>query len=253
MTAVGVDQGFDVGRVIERAFGSIKHNFGPFLILAAVFGGLPQLLLGFVRADLLERGDWANGAALGFVGGFISIAGALIIQGGVVKGAVSDQSGRKSTFGDLFETGFRHVLPLLGVGILYGLMVMIGFICLVVPGFIVMTVFCVAAPCLVIERAGVFASLQRSRDLTRGNRWGVFGVLFVFWVLGMLLALVVGFATGFGGLAAGGQVGYLPAITGGILGTIQGLLNAAGIASIYVELRAIKEGAGPQSLLSVFD
>lgn len=252
MTAVGVGQSFEAGRVIERAFGSIGHNFGPFLMLAAVFGGLPQLLLGIVQINLLSGGaDPGTGAVLGFVGAFFSIAGAMIIQGGVVKGTVSDQSGQKSSFGDLFQTGFRFALPLLGLGVIYGLMVMIGFLCLIVPGVIVSVVFCVAAPSLVIERAGIFASLQRSRDLTRGHRWGVFGVLFVFGILGMLLGLVLGFATGVAGLAT--DMLYASAVMNGVVGTVQGLLTAAGVASIYSELRSIKEGAAPQSLLSVFD
>jgi hypothetical protein len=252
MTAISAQPSFEVGRVIERAFGSIRRNFAPFLALAAIFGGLPQLLIGLARTDMLGgNADPGGGAVLTLVGAFFSVVGGLIIQGGVVKGAVSDQSGRQASFGDLFQTGLRFALPLLGVGIIYGLMMMVGFFLLIVPGLIVLTAFCVAAPSLVVERLGIFASLQRSRELTRGHRWPVFGVLFVFSVLGALLSVVLSFAAL--GFAGGASALYVQAGVSGVVGAVQGLLGAAGAAAIYSELRAIKEGAAPESLLSVFD
>jgi hypothetical protein len=251
MTDVAIGQGFDIGRVIERAFSSIRRNFGPFLALAVVFGGLPQALIATGR--LAGPADAATGAVLSIVGAFVTVVGSLIVQGGVVKGTVSSLSGQKTSFGDLFQTGFRYALPLFGLGLVYGLMLAIGFILLIVPFFIVLVVFCVAAPALVVERRGIFESFQRSRDLTRGHRWPVFGVLVVFWVMLYVLVLVMGVLIGVSSLAVGGGAGLVGPIVGGLVGTLEGLLTAAAIASIYYELRTIKDGAAPHALLSVFD
>jgi hypothetical protein len=258
VTAISAHPNFDIGRVIERAFGSISHNFLPFLIIAALFGGLPQILLAIGQTQITDSANTASGWPLLVVGGFFAMAGGLIMQGAIVKGTVSDLSGQKSSFGDLFQTGCRFALPLLGLGIIYGLMLMLGLICLIIPAFIVLTVFSVAAPSLVIERTGVFGSLQRSRDLTRGHRWGVFGVLVVFWVLSLVVGMIIGVVGVVAGFSAGaslvsGEFVFLRAIINGVSGTLQGLITAASIASIYYELRSIKEGVAPQSLLSVFD
>ena len=56
---------------------------------------------------------------------------------------------------------------------------MIGFLLIIVPGLILITIWSVAAPVVVLERPGVFAALGRSRELVRGNGWQVFGVIFV--------------------------------------------------------------------------
>ena len=78
-------------------------------------------------------------------------------------------------------------MPLLGLGIVAGIAIGIGFLLLIVPGLILMTIWSVAAPVLVLERAGVFASLGRSRELVRGNGWQVFGVIVAIFAIEIVL------------------------------------------------------------------
>ena len=66
---------------------------------------------------------------------------------------------------------------------------MIGFILIIVPGLILITIWSVAAPVVVLENPGVFAALRRSRELVRGNGWQVFGVILVLYiVVGVVVA-----------------------------------------------------------------
>ena len=43
----------------------------------------------------------------------------------------------------------------------------IGFLLLIIPGLILLTVWAVVVPSLVIDKAGIFGSFSRSADLTR--------------------------------------------------------------------------------------
>jgi hypothetical protein len=121
-------------------------------------------------------------------------------QGMVVELVRDVQDGRRdSSVGQLFRGVAPVVLPLIGLSILLGIGVTIGFILIVVPGLFLMTIWAVAAPSLVIERSGVFAAFGRSRELVRGHGWQVFGVILVVIALSILVGIVVAIiASGFG-------------------------------------------------------
>jgi hypothetical protein len=77
----------------------------------------------------------------------VSVIAATLYQGMVV-GLVSDvQDGRRdSSIEDLVRATGPVVLPLIGAGLLAGIAIGIGFILLVVPGLILLTIWSVIAP-----------------------------------------------------------------------------------------------------------
>lgn len=256
-TTYGGRPTFEIGRVIERTFGVIGHNAVPFLAMAAVFAGLPQLVVAASRYMLIG-GDTAAGFSatatmIGLVGGFFTMAGGVIMQGGVMQGTIADLNGEKVSLSAMFETGFRHLLPLIGVAIVYGLAVFVSLFFLIIPGLIVAVVFSVAAPSVVVERTGVFGAFSRSRELTRNHRWMIFFLLLIYWVLFFVINMVLLALIGVAASSGGGGLATAQLIFTPIASTIQGLLTAAGLAAIYYELRSIKEGIAPESLLNVFD
>jgi hypothetical protein len=65
------------------------------------------------------------------------------------------------------------VLPLLGLSLLVGVGLGLGFLLLVVPGVILWTRWSVAVPALVLEGRGVTGSMRRSWELVGGRGWAV--------------------------------------------------------------------------------
>jgi hypothetical protein len=129
-----------------------------------------------------------TGGAAGLVS-LVALVIATFYQGMVVELVRDVQDGRRdSSIEQLFRSVTPIVLPLIGLSILLGIGVGIGFVLIIVPGLYLMTIWAVAAPSLVIERRGVFAAFGRSRELVRGHGWQVFGVILV--VIG--LSIVVG-------------------------------------------------------------
>ncbi len=148
-------------------------------------------------------------ARLLFTGGavaFVSLIGlvlATFYQGMVVELVGDIQDGRRdASIGQLFRSVTPIWLPLIGLSIVVGIAVTIGFVLLIVPGVYLMTIWAVAAPALVIERHGIGGALGRSRELVRGHGWQVLGVI----ALVILLALLAGILTGVlaSGLGNGG-------------------------------------------------
>jgi hypothetical protein len=244
---------FDLGRVIQRTFTSISQNAAVFFGAAALLVGIPSALAAFGQGDLLTT---ASGSSFVFVafGTVLYMVGLYILQGVVVKAAVNGFQGKSTRFGDAFNVGIQMFLPLLGLGIVAGLGMVLGYALLIVPGVMLTVLWSVAAPAVVVEKRGIMESLQRSRDLTRGYRWPVFGLLVIYVILTWLVSGAIGGVN----LALGGSFEASPSlgfnlITTPIVNVLSGVAASAGVAALYYELRTAKEGAGPEDLASVFD
>ncbi len=117
----------------------------------------------------------------------------ILYQGMVVKLVHDVQDGRRdNSVGDLLRSVQPVFWPLLGVSILFGLGVGIGFVLLIIPGLILIVIWAVVAPVTVLERPGVFAAFGRSRELVRGNGWNVFVVVALVFLAVAVISLAAG-------------------------------------------------------------
>jgi hypothetical protein len=85
--------------------------------------------------------------------------------------------------------------PLVGVSLLFGIGVGIGFVLLIIPGLFLLVIWSVVAPVTVLERPGVFAAFGRSRDLVRGNGWNVFAVILLVFLAVAVISVAAGLLT----------------------------------------------------------
>lgn len=244
---------FDFGRVIQRTFSSISQNGVTFLIGSILLVGVPSLAQVYGQSQLLEGQAWAF--AIVGISWVFWIVGAYVLQGMVVKVTVAGFNGKAMSIGAAFEAGIKLFLPLLGLGIVIGLGTVLGMILLIVPGIILAVMWSVATGAVVVEGRGVMESLQRSRDLTRGHRWPIFGLAVILFVASMVIGMLaggIGAASG-GGFMTGSPNLVVNMVTTSLSNILSSVLGAAGAAALYYELRSIKEGVGPEQLASVFD
>jgi uncharacterized membrane protein len=236
---------FDMGRVVQRTFGTVGRNWVTFALLALPLSVIPQ---GLLQLQIAGIRTGANTSMLGFGGllSLIALVGGFILEAALTYGSVIDLNGRRPSFGDCLSVGLRNILPLIGLSILMGLAIAAGFVLLIIPGVLMALAWSVAVPSLVVERTGVFGAFSRSADLTRNHRGAIFLLSLAFAILSLIIGAVAGAIMSFAGTAASVV----------ILGIVRGaetLIGAAGIAAVYSELRSIKEGVGPEHLAAVFD
>jgi hypothetical protein len=113
-----------------------------------------------------------------------------LYQGMVVELVRDVQDGRRdSSVGELVRSVQPVLLPLMVVSVLFALGVAIGFVLLVVPGLILLTIWSVVAPVTVLEHPGVLAAFGRSRELVRGHGWEVFGVILLVFVAVLVVSI----------------------------------------------------------------
>jgi hypothetical protein len=87
----------------------------------------------------------------------------------------------------LAERGARaRFWALLGLNIVSGVGILLGFVLLVLPGIYLLVRWTVAVPVLIAERSGVIESLTRSGKEIEGRFWPVLGVSLVFWTMFVL-------------------------------------------------------------------
>lgn len=212
----------DVGAVIRRVF-DIYVDQAPVL--------LPAAAVVFVITGILSAVLVAAAPALALVAVIISLVATTLFTGMVVE-LVSDlQDGRRdASVNGLLQAATPVLGQLILVGIVAGVGIVIGFVLLIVPGLILITIWSVAAPVVVLERPGVFAALARSRELVRGNGWQVFCVILVL----DILVVIVGSGIELGADSAGSGVGIVARV---IVGVLSAPLSALAAAVLYFELR----------------
>jgi hypothetical protein len=180
------------GRVIGEAFETYRSHAGALLGGAVIVIGIAAVIEGL----LLITGS----LILTTLGLLIGLAASFLYTGYVVKLVQDVRDGRRDfTVGELFS----HAAPYLGTlilnGILAGLAIAIGFVLIIVPGLILLTIWSVISPSIVVENKGVFDAFGRSRELVRGHGWQVFGAI----VLAFLIVFAVGLVASIIGTAIG--------------------------------------------------
>jgi hypothetical protein len=254
MAVTDTVEDFQFGRVFSRTFGLVSRNAGIFLVAAAIVM-LPLLLVSFY---LGSPNYMVTGTTKGWMFGVLSFVMAFIcpslLQAALVQAAITDLNGNRPSLGQSLSTGFALFLPVVGITIAWLAGFLLGSILLVVPGLIVMAAWSVVIPVRVIERTGFTATFGRSRALTKGYRWQIFGLLVLYWAAIVALSLLVTMASGLGFLEVGTVSGNVPyIILQWVQSVVVSLIGSVGVTAIYYELRTVKEGIAPESLAAAFD
>src|SRR6185503_5406541 len=94
------------------------------------------------------------------------------------------QTGVTPGINESYRWGLGKLIKLLLCAIASGVLIGLGFVCLIIPGIILFLAFQLVYPIAVLEGGSITETLQRSYNLTKGHRWNILGATFV---MGMLL------------------------------------------------------------------
>ena len=256
---------FEIGRVVNRMFEVVGSNLVTFLGLS-VLAAIPSLLFTFAflgsrngvfdtqikQAAILPAGlpVMIGGALIGFL---IYMVFAYLLQAALVHGTINTLNGRKASFTDCLSTGVSNALPLTIIAILALSGMMLGLLLLIVPGVILALMWSVVTPVRIAEQTGILETFSRSAALTRGYRGSIFGLVVIYLVLALVMNFIVRPLTGLSFVPGVGlhiSTSYI--IVTALIRVVLHLVAATGVASIYYELRMVKEGISPEQLAAVF-
>jgi hypothetical protein len=214
--------------VIGEAWGIYKAHWRHLLTLSFV----TYLIVALITALLAAVLTWFGV----LVGALISLVAVFWLQAALVK-TVEDLHDAKAALSlqETFDAAKPHLSSVLVGGILAALGIAIGLVLLIVPGLFLMTIWAVIIPVIVLENTSAGESFSRSRELVRGNGWGVFGVivLVVLLLIGFEIVLKLVLSP-----FADWLQGFISSI---VSGTLTAPFIAVVLTLLYFRLKAAKE------------
>jgi predicted RNA-binding Zn-ribbon protein involved in translation (DUF1610 family) len=162
--------------------------FLPFLAAGLVNGAIGAA----VRIDEFLAFDRSSVDLGGFVVRLFVVVASLgilnwvtstIANGVAVKYSLDLLEKREADLRRSFDFTLSRLVPLLGAGVLSVVLIILGLICLVVPGIILAVMFSLVVPTIMIEGINAFESLGRSRRLV-SKRWKrTFAVILIIFII----------------------------------------------------------------------
>jgi uncharacterized membrane protein len=186
---------FSIDEAVKIGWLKMQENFlffiGLFLFVLLYSSALSALQLAVTRSNNLYSSVFAT---LFFIlGCLISI----IVSIGLIKITVKIVDGKKPLISDLY-TGYPYFWRYLGGSLLYGLLVLAGFILLIIPGVYWMIKYFFVPYLIIDKNMSIRDSFKESAKMTESTKWSLFGFFAVqktILYLGLLVFFIGLFAT----------------------------------------------------------
>jgi hypothetical protein len=256
-TRAQAPRNLDIGVVLGGAFGAIGRNWAPFLAYLAVLVWTPNAVFQFFGqaaapkfTSLDQMWAWYAQLLL-FTGPMLVLFGPLFVSL-IAWTTAADASRGSADPRAAIQAGGRQFPWLVILNVLIGIAVFAGYLLLLVPGIMISLAFYVAMPACAVEELTPLAAISRSRFLTRGQRWRLFGLLIIVGLIAIGFGIIASLVSMMAGLnfAAARQPVVLAASV--VLNGVGTLLAATCAASAYVELAGIKGGGNVDHVAEVF-
>lgn len=173
-----------VGEVLGESWALYtKHAIRLILVAAGVFG-----LLSLLYAVI----DASGQRALLPISAGVTIFGVLVLQGVLVV-IVDDLRGGQAelSMGDVWRRIEPRIWTLLAANLIASIAIVGGLILFVVPGLVLLTLWCLFIPAIVLEGHSIIDCFRRSMFLVQGNFLKVLGVIVVTILFSTIVATVI--------------------------------------------------------------
>jgi hypothetical protein len=244
--------------LLDRAFFLYRKHFLLFIGIAV----LPNLvLLMFQLVQVGMQSSSTTTAVMKFLALLITLLANLVTMSAVQAAtvvAVSDvHLGRTSGIGAAYARMRDCWFDILLVIIIVGILVVIGFILLIVPGILIALSRSLAVPVAVIEKQGPLDSMHRSSQLTEGSRGAIFVILLLVSVINIVVSIIfqvpIAIVAGLShmlGPNVGLGANVLIQIADFLSSTLVMPLSTIAISLVYYNQRVRKEGFDLQFMMS---
>ncbi|MFL6194103.1 MAG: hypothetical protein ACJ75H_08025, partial [Thermoanaerobaculia bacterium] len=181
------------GRVLGETFAVYFRNFIPFAVLTALALAPLYVAQSFFLSSQSNAAAFVPMAVIALIGAIVC---PYIATSAITYGVFQQMRRQDTSIGDCLGRGLSSLVPVLGLAIIQGFLILIGTIACVIPGLLLAVRWGVSVPAAVEERPGIGGAMARSTYLTDGYRWEVFQVLFVLGAINIGSALLMGLIAG---------------------------------------------------------
>lgn len=205
--------------LLAKSTDIIKRNLGTFfvllvvpLLLSSLTGTPPTLPDNPTVRDIFDQ---ATGTITPYVaiGSFLS----LIFFAPLIYTELRTAGGKLVSLSESFK-GYKYFWRLLGLSILVAIIVALGFVALIIPGFIMLRRYVLAPYFLIDKDLSITEAMSTAAKATKPVSWSIYSILAVTFLFGVV--------TGFG-------------VLGLIAGTILQVLYSVALALRYQEIKKL--------------
>jgi hypothetical protein len=173
-----------VGEVLGESWALYtRHAVRLILVAAAVFGFL-SLIYALV--------DASGQTLLLPLSAAVTIFGVLVLQGVLVVIVDDLRAGRlELSMGHVWQRIEPRIWTLLAANVIASVAIVAGLILFIIPGVVLLTLWCLFIPAVVLEGRGVIECFRRSMYLVQGNFLKVLVVIVVTIIFATIIATVI--------------------------------------------------------------
>lgn len=242
-----------LGEILGAAFNIYKTNASKLILVVAVVV-VPLSLIGaligqaFAGNDEVVAGRTISDRSFAaivlgaIVAAIVAIIISAVLQAAMMRAAALATIGDPVDVSESYRWGLKRFGSVLLVAFLVGLITGIGFILIIIPGIIFLTLFAVSIPAVVIENRRGTDAMKRSWDLAKEHFWHVLGVVVVAWIITTVIGSILG--------SLGGDNWFGAWIFSAIAQILTAPFSALVSVLLYLDLRARKEALTADSLRS---
>jgi hypothetical protein len=247
-----------LGQILDETFNIYRNNFVLFITISAIPNAIVLVLQ--LGLDSTINANSGSGTILIALGGLAAVFAALfatsLVTAATTLGVSDIYLETPTSASSCFSRVSDKVLPVLGVSIAVGFIILIGCILLIIPGIYWAGLYGLAVPAVVLENIAPGQGLKRSSTLASGSVGRVIVVYFLAAVLAFIMALVlktilstVGSAFASHGIAKAAWDQVISTITTILFGPI----SAIAITLTYYDQRIRREAFDISHMMSLMN
>jgi hypothetical protein len=177
----------DVFRLWRPCLDALKLNLSVFLMLILVPMVILMLMLGLVAIPVVSSGhfDVINIVSISVLGLLLLIS-MVFLWPAIIIAQLDSVKGKKVEFADLIKRAAKIALPFIGLSALIGLITLVGFVLIIIPGLLAMFFLTLAVYIYVDKKPKIIDAIKQSYQITKANWRLVFAMFVVNFLLSFL-------------------------------------------------------------------
>lgn len=183
---------FSVREILSSSFTAVRDNYSFFfsLMVGLFLLSAPSYIYGYIVDE-----DGLNMMAplwLSIVSLVVMWFLQILTQVGQITIVLAQQKGTRLPLSTLIHPNRNHMVQFFGGSILYGLIVLAGFILLIIPGIVWGIKYSQWMYLVVDENLSAVEAIKKSGEITNGNKLNLIGFGFILGLISILAVLPLG-------------------------------------------------------------
>src|SRR3989344_7229660 len=183
-------------KLLSLSWADYKAKAKKLAALMAVFYIIMGIVGLFVGGSLFYFSSsepiFASGIIPFLIGGLIVLIAGLITEIALIRMA----AGEESRVQEAYKRAWPRLLPFLGLSLLVGLTILVGFILIIIPGIIFAVWFGFSYFVFLLENTGIREAMKKSKAYVKGRFWAVLGRIVVLLLILLPFMIISSIADG---------------------------------------------------------